>query len=503
MNVASFLFVVAFGFVHASPDEVKLKSGRVMTNLKLESETATELRFVDHDGKKVVLPKDNVVEHVKKPTLREELEHRRSLVTKPSADEWIRLARWASEQEGLLDAEAKALYKEALALDPENARARDALGYVKKDGKWFSAEEAAEAEAKAYVERAKLAGGKKVKGEWKLPSDLSKAEGKLVEHLGRFVSPELKKKIEDKKLVYAEGEWLTPEEKAWFDEGKRKGPDGKWAPIATLDPIRAKPATPWTLKGRWIEVKSTAPYERAAFALKTADETAGLVVEWAGVEPDVYGKAGPLLVLFGATIDDYKKMGANSGSDWSSVRSSSDGCFYTPKLPQERERGAAITYDCQIDRGEYARYFLRRCAAEAFIARFTDPSKIEPQLLDAYAAYFAGFHGRRRAYAPNWWPFSMYMKDKPVKSALDVLKGARRDERGVDPTLWQAGFFIHYLTTLNEAAVKEHFLKLLSGKATIADLHKAVFEDQKPEAIAKAFDAFMDEYRKNFRHTEP
>jgi hypothetical protein len=509
MNTRAFaVLCLAVAAAFAAPDEVKLKSGKEYKNLKKEGETATEYKFRDHEGKALVVPKANVESYVEKPTLRDELATKRALLAKPKAEDLVRIAKWADEQEGLLAKEAKELYREALGLDGENADARAALGYEMKDGKWWSAEEAAAERAKAYEERAKLAGAKAVKGKFFLPADLQKQELGLVEHEGHWVTAERKKQIVEGKLEFAEGEWLTAEEKERFDQGLRRAGKTDWKPAADLDASHSKWPSAWSVKGRWVEIRTNAKHERARFALQFADGTIAQIVKWAGVEPAVYGKEGLLLVIYGAKLDDYKQAGAGAGNDWSSVRSSSDGCFYAPKNPFDKLRGAGVTYDCTVktaassDEYEYARYWVRRAAYEAFVGRFTDPTKVDQQLLDAYGAYFAGFNFKRDKYAPHWFPYGMYMHNIPNKNATETLKAIRRDPKAQDPTIWQAGLFIHYLTTKNETAVKNHFLKFLGGKATGEQLLKEVFGDQKPDQINQEYEAFMKDYRARFKQTE-
>ncbi|HYC77013.1 MAG TPA: hypothetical protein VEI02_05235, partial [Planctomycetota bacterium] len=391
------LFVAAL--CAAAPDEVKLKSGREFKNLKLEKETASEYRFVDLEGKQVVVPKLNVAEYVPKPTVREEIATKRETLAGKDAGAWIKLAAWAKEN-GALEKDLKPLYEEALQLDGENAEARAALGWVKKDGKWMNAADEAKESAKEREELAKLVGGKQVKGKWLSPAEASRLEAKLVEHDGFWVTPDQKKKIVEGKLEYAEGEWLTAEEKEKFDQGQRRA--GKaWKPADEMDPEHDKWSNPWSLKGRWVEVQTNAKHARGRWALKLAENVANAMVGWSGVEPDVYGKHGLLVLKYGRSMQDYKNFGAQAGSDWASNRSSNDGVFFSPNL--ERGRGGAVTYDLDKEEYGFAEWWTRRAAAETFIARFVDPSKLDPEVFDAFCAYFAGFKGAK--YLPTWWHY--------------------------------------------------------------------------------------------------
>jgi Tfp pilus assembly protein PilF len=70
---------------------------------------------------------------------------------------WLKLAEWAS-QNGL-PMNAHDAYEKALASAPDNAEARQALGYVQLNGKWLTEDEAYQAQG--YV---------KYQGEWMTPA---------------------------------------------------------------------------------------------------------------------------------------------------------------------------------------------------------------------------------------------------------------------------------------------------------------------------------------------
>lgn len=65
---------------------------------------------------------------------RAQLEKRKELLKPDDASGWARVARWARDQ-GLVE-EAGPLYEKALAIDPEHAASRAALGFSKDGEKW-------------------------------------------------------------------------------------------------------------------------------------------------------------------------------------------------------------------------------------------------------------------------------------------------------------------------------------------------------------------------------
>ena len=74
------------------------------------------------------------------------------------ADDFFALAAWA-KSEGLTRYVA-GLYDRALAIDPDHARAREALGYVRHEGRWLT-----------QIEHLKVRGYVEFRGRWVLPSE--------------------------------------------------------------------------------------------------------------------------------------------------------------------------------------------------------------------------------------------------------------------------------------------------------------------------------------------
>lgn len=69
------------------------------------------------------------------PSAVREFESRRDALAEGDVPGRAELARWA--QRHGLDAEARALHEEVIALDPDHTAARRALGYVRQRGRWF------------------------------------------------------------------------------------------------------------------------------------------------------------------------------------------------------------------------------------------------------------------------------------------------------------------------------------------------------------------------------
>jgi hypothetical protein len=124
-----------------------------------------------------------------------------------TADDFHALGQWAQGRK--LPSLARKAWRRAIALDPDHAAARAALGYVRHEGEWMTpAERDARVRARQEAQR--------------------RAQG-LVEHEGRWITPEDKARLEQG-LVEVDGEWLTP------DEARRRAGfelyAGEWMPRA-------------------------------------------------------------------------------------------------------------------------------------------------------------------------------------------------------------------------------------------------------------------------------
>jgi len=82
-------------------------------------------------------------------TIQDEFERRRKDLDPKSADAQFRLGLWCEEKK--LGRQAKRMFARALELDPDHAPTREKLGFVKHEGTWRTAEEAAKAEADAAM----------------------------------------------------------------------------------------------------------------------------------------------------------------------------------------------------------------------------------------------------------------------------------------------------------------------------------------------------------------
>ncbi|HEU4339552.1 MAG TPA: hypothetical protein VFS19_05750 [Planctomycetota bacterium] len=130
----------ALALILASPawaDEVLLRNGHKVVGIQTEEKD----RIIVETGYGTVsFPREEVVSVTKGDTLLHAWPGRFAEIEKSTnASDFTKLAAWARESG--MPRYVNSLMRRALELDPENADARAALGYVKHEGKWLTVAE--------------------------------------------------------------------------------------------------------------------------------------------------------------------------------------------------------------------------------------------------------------------------------------------------------------------------------------------------------------------------
>jgi len=242
---------------------------------------------------------------------------------------------------------------------------------------------------------------------------------------------------------------------------------------------------------------SFARYSKIAPALKAAEDAVAAAAALSGVEPDVYGGRGPLVVLIEKDDGGYKDQGARQGhspaGDWAAVRSSSDGVFYSPTLA--KGNGAAVTY---FHDEEFVRFWAGRGAFEAYAGRITDITRLDPVLLDAFAAYFGSFVGDK--YHPVTSSRYLFDRTKQMRPLSKMFEGFKR---GVDNDsqlqLRQSGFAVHFLAKKSPEGTQRALQKFLAGNVTHRELVETALGKVDPGALDKEFAEFWAKFQSTFQ----
>jgi tetratricopeptide (TPR) repeat protein len=489
------LLVACFVLVASAlrADEVTLKNGTVYKDLSLVRETATTLEFLTLDGKKLTFSKDSILRHERRPTARDEYQERRKGLPPKDAEALFALAQWAREA-GLVR-EAETSFRDVLKIEADHAGAREALGFRRVDGRWLTAAEADRAAKAAEEASYKERGWKKHGDTWMSPADFARVQKGLVLHEGRWVSKEIKARIDKDQWTWFEGEWVSPEDRQKMESGLRRL-GGKWMTIEEIDKSLGSMSKPVIHKSDHFELRTNAPWHKARAVLGVAEEAYRLLQAALGTEPDIYDARGPLLILLAARIEDYKDLGKTlPRGDEESLRSSAFGSFYAASA--EGGRGAVCTY--AIEQPPYTWYFPGHGVAWAFVDRLARAYSLAPALLDALGAYAAAGHGG--AYHPidsYYWTW-LQGRDQPMPRGSDLLSRVNFRSEG---TMAQGGFFLHYAMTRQPELARAAWGRYLAGKGGVPDFMNSIFGDGKSfdaAALDADFASFVEAYRKAWR----
>ena len=183
MTRLSAAFILLFAFASSAvADEILLRNGHKITGIEREEK---ERIVVETGYGTVAFPRDQVVSVTKGETPMHAWPVRFAEVEKSKeAGDFTKLAAWARENG--LPRYVAGLMRRAMELDPENAEARAALGYVRHKGKWVTA-------AELRKEQGLVQDG----GRWVLPLEKELAERRRLEAEGRRLEREASQKARE------------------------------------------------------------------------------------------------------------------------------------------------------------------------------------------------------------------------------------------------------------------------------------------------------------------
>lgn len=306
-----------------------------------------------------------------------EFEKRRAAIDGKDVAELMKLYTWAKGAN--LKTQAKSVLRDILDVEPDNATARELLGYKKFGDKWVTEKEyerlAAEAEKKE-----KMAKG-------------------LVEYKGQWVTPAEKEEKEhtDKGEVLLDGEWVNKkdieakkreaEARKEADDHRLKGEylvDGKWVPKADAEKHFASAETPYRAESDHIVLTTNRGIDFGEKMLVVAEGAYRKSKDFFGAEPP---KGKKIHVFVAAALKDYNAAGNQVNAD---EKSSNFYSFTSPWLPESKDAPDLLSCTMYHENDWITERYTRDAVAEQFVYRLIgkDAADIPPRwFIDGVACY--------------------------------------------------------------------------------------------------------------------
>lgn len=190
--------------------------------------------------------------------------------------------------------DSRSVLRAILRVDENDRKARELLGHVLHEGRWFASEAQVEQHRRKQLEaEARRTGMAIHEGRLVDPADLPFLEKGMVRGPdGSWLDPEQQRKLEQG-WVLQDLEWIPPEEVPQIEKGLWKCGD-VWLSEAEADVHHAELASAWRIPGQHFVLHTTLPRALAWTAMREAERAHGEVVRALGRGPDA---RVPLLVL--------------------------------------------------------------------------------------------------------------------------------------------------------------------------------------------------------------
>lgn len=192
---------VLSGSAKLSADTIKLEGGRTIKGQVLDEKSTKDKLVIKLlvGNAEVTIDRSQIQEIIVEKSPKEQYDEVKDQYQQTAEDQF-KLAIWCEEHK--LPKQRKVHLEKTIELDPHHAQAREKLGYVKRDGKWMTANE------------------------------LKEAKG-LVRYNGRYVTPQEKEILEQKKRQDEEEKewharvkmwktWMTGKEESKIRAGEEK-----------------------------------------------------------------------------------------------------------------------------------------------------------------------------------------------------------------------------------------------------------------------------------------
>ncbi len=412
---------------------------------------------------------------------------------------WCEAAAMTKEQTAVLRAIVKAT--------PEDRKARELLGHVQFEGKWYESQaKADQAAERALREEAKRTGKAIWRGTLVDPKDLPMLERGMVRNdQGQWVSAQDLERIQSgwtqQDLV-----WVAPHEVEQLEAGRWKCKD-QWMSLEEANRYHSTLETCWVIPGEKTVLYTTCSREVAQL---------GLVEMERSIDPltKVFGQAPQqkLAVLMFDSARLYDEFGVETSESGVQLRdlSSLHGAYFAELYARPRDDGFAgggvCLFDVSTEPGKmFGKTFVRHALGQSFaetidpspkalaLASSAKPSKEamskafwDEKLLPDWFRFGAATYAER--YAPDTlavdskWLFRWSVDNLKRQNGLDQVKDILAFELDAKDTLRspkmlnQFGLVVAFVVDGPEQAISAAHAKLVAALQSKQNLSLAVQE---------------------------
>lgn len=372
--IAFFLFAAT-----SAGDVIHLKDGRKVEGkviskddkvVKIETKFGTQEFTVDE------------IERIEsKQTPEEEYQERLKDTNLKDTDAVFELVAWCKENK--LEKYSKKHLRAIIELDPNNKKAREMLGYVEHQGKWYTPRELEKMKADADREEKLAAGLVEYKGEWMKKEDVENLQKGLVKYEEKWVTPEVKDRLEQGLVLY-DGQWVKEEDVEKMKQGLFKVGEG-WITEEEANRVHSDWDNPWILTSETIKIKTNLDHEYGSSLLAEATRMYDKAKEKFKTEPNLDESLITLYVP--ANLDGYKAIGDVIGAE----KSSNYPVFYREDAPEDGM--ISVTYSMgktQNDKN-FTKGLIRHAVYEQYLSRLNEKGEIPQWFINGQAAMIERF----------------------------------------------------------------------------------------------------------------
>lgn len=461
------ILFVCFCYGFSLGDVIHFKDGRKIEGVVI-SQDSKKVKFKTKYGTKEFLLSEIKDIEIKK-TKEQEYEELLKQTDLTDVEAVLKLVNWCNQNK--LESKSKKHLRDLIKLDPENDTAREMLGYVKYEGKWYTPRELKAFQEKEEREKKIKAGFVEYKGEWLPKEDVEQLKAGKVKYKDKWVTPIEKERLE-KNLILYEGQWISKEDVEKLKQGLFNV-GGDWVNKEEADRVHSDWEDPWILKSTHIKLTTNKNYDYAQQILGEGEGIYKLINKLIQVEPLLDESLLNLYVC--STLEEYNNLGNAIGDE----RSSNYSVFFLEDSPEEGPLSVTYSVGDKEDDIRYTKGLVRHAIVEQYLRRIDEKGELPDWFIKGQAAKLERFFVKEYI---SWSLKSLRRVGGFIKTSQYFDSFAYTEQE-----IYQAGLLCAYLDSNKVSErVKSSYQKALKAivdkkkiSSEFAALEKSLTKDEK------------------------